>query len=142
MNTRTILIIDEDKNNQKLLVNILQSQYLIEIAGSEEKAFKILEKNPERISAIILAIEMSSSNGYEILNRIHEHRIYSKIPVIVSSVKYSEAEEEKVLYLGAHDFISRPYNPQIIKVIKNAIHWAYSDYRKEIDCPMISKIEG
>lgn len=115
MNTRTILIIDEDKNNQKLLVNILQSQYLIEIAGSEEKAFKILEKNPERISAIILAIEMSSSNGYEILNRIHEHRIYSKIPVIVSSAKYSEAEEEKVLYLGAHDFISRPYNPQIIK---------------------------
>ena len=77
MNTRTILIIDEDKNNQKLLVNILQSQYLIEIAGSEEKAFKILEKNPERISAIILAIEMSSSNGYEILNRIDEHRIYS-----------------------------------------------------------------
>lgn len=48
----------------------------------------------------------------------------------------------KIFYFQpGHESFPTFHNPQIITVIKNAVHWAYSDYRKVIDCPMISKIE-
>ena len=49
----------------------------------------------------------------------------------------------KIFYFQpGHESCPTYHNPQIIRVIRNAIHWAYSDYRKEIDCPHIQKIEG
>ena len=48
----------------------------------------------------------------------------------------------KIFYFQpGHESYPTYHNPQIIRVIKNAIHWAYNDYRKEIDCPNIKKIE-
>ena len=48
----------------------------------------------------------------------------------------------KIFYFQpGHETFPTYHNPQIIRVIKNAIHWAYNDYRKEIDCPNIKKIE-
>ena len=49
----------------------------------------------------------------------------------------------KIFYFQpGHESYPTYHNPQIIRVIKNAVHWAYSDYRQGIDCPHIQKIEG
>ncbi len=48
----------------------------------------------------------------------------------------------KIFYLQpGHETYPTFYNPQIIRIIKNAIEWAYSDFRKIIDCPEIKKVE-
>lgn len=47
----------------------------------------------------------------------------------------------KIFYFQpGHETYPIYHNPQIIRIIKNAAHWAYSGYRKEIDCPKIKKI--
>lgn len=47
----------------------------------------------------------------------------------------------KIFYFQpGHETFPIYHNPQIITVIRNAIHWAVSDFRQEIDCPHISKI--
>ena len=46
----------------------------------------------------------------------------------------------KIFYFQpGHETFPTYHNPQIIHM--NAIHWAKNDYRKEIDCPNIKKIE-
>lgn len=48
----------------------------------------------------------------------------------------------KVFYFQpGHETFPIYHNPQIIQVIDNAIHWAKSDYKNEIDCPNIKKIK-
>lgn len=115
MNVQTVLIIDEDTQNQSVLKTMLQEQYDIKIASNDEQAFAILKTHFESISAVILDMHMSGTNSYRILNQIREDKTYSELPVIATSGEYSETEEEKVLYLGARDYIVRPYNLQILK---------------------------
>lgn len=47
----------------------------------------------------------------------------------------------KIFYFQpGHESYPTYHNPQIIRIIKNAVHWAYSDCRKEINCPHIKRI--
>lgn len=48
----------------------------------------------------------------------------------------------KIFYFQpGHETFPTYYNPDIITILKNAIRWAYSDYRKVIDCPHVEKIK-
>lgn len=114
MNTRTILIVDEEKINRNVLANILQHEYSIILASNGKEAFRILKTNFKRISVIIIDLEMFAMDGYELLQSIHQNPNYSKIPIIAAAQNYSDDKEQKALAYGAHDFISRPYNPKIV----------------------------
>ena len=49
-------------------------------------------------------------------------------------------ENGKIFYFQpGHETLPIYYNEEIIKVIKNAIHWAKPTYRKQIDCPNVKK---
>ena len=48
----------------------------------------------------------------------------------------------KIFYFQpGHETYPTYHNPDVIRVIKNAVYWTYSDYRKVIDCPNVKKIE-
>ena len=76
MNKRTVLIIDEEQINRSVLAKILQEEYLLILAVSEGEALRILKTNYKRISAIILDLDMSCSNGYDVLKKIHDNDNY------------------------------------------------------------------
>lgn len=115
VNSKVVLIVDEDKINRNVLAKILKDEYTIILAQNGTEALKILKTNYKRIAAIIIDLEMKTMDGYELLKEIHEASDYSKIPIIASNHLGSEEQEEKALMLGAHDFIVKPYNAQIIK---------------------------
>ena len=49
-------------------------------------------------------------------------------------------ENGKIFYFQpGHETYPTFYNEDIIKVIKNAINWAYSPYREKIGCPNVKK---
>ena len=115
MNNRTVLIVDEEKINLNVLAKMLQPDYSVILASSVSDALRILKTNFKRISAIILDLDMPEKKGYDLLKTIHKEKDWAKIPVIASNHQWSVENEEKALSLGAHDFISRPYNQEIIK---------------------------
>lgn len=53
-------------------------------------------------------------------------------------------ENGKIFYFQpGHETFPTYYNADVIKVIKNAIHWAKPDYRIQIECPNVEKpLEG
>src|SRR2546421_12134399 len=55
---------------------------------------------------ILLDLEMPRCNGTEVCQRIREH---SSTPIIVLSVKGSEADIVSVLDLGADDYLVKPF---------------------------------
>lgn len=47
----------------------------------------------------------------------------------------------KIFYFQpGHESYPTYHNPQIIRIIKNAVHWAYSGFREEISCPHVKRI--
>jgi len=112
---RTILIVDDQEINRRILKKLLESEYVILEAADGREALGLMRQNAEVISAIMLDIVMPVMSGYEVLEAMMSDAVLSKIPVIVSSQKDGDEAEIKALSLGAQDFIAKPYKSEIIK---------------------------
>ena len=132
---RTLLIIEDDEINCQILTGILEENYLVITAKNGQEGLALLKKYGQRISAIMLDIQMPVMDGYEFLERVGCDAVLCKIPVIVTTVLDSIQDEVRCLELGAADFIVKPYNPKLIMVrVENIIRL------RECDC-LISELE-
>ena len=110
----TILIVDDSRLSMMHLVQILQDSYLLHTASSGVEAVQVARA--VRPDIILLDIVMPQMDGYEALSVLKETQETKDIPVIFISSLDQEINEEKGLSLGAVDYISKPYNPAIVKL--------------------------
>ena len=116
----TLLIVDDENANLKVLTHILGSDYTIYTATSGAGAFeKAREFMPD---LILLDILMPDMDGYATLSKIKNSETIKKIPVIFITGLNSEEDEEKGLSLDAADYITKPFSATIVKLrVRNQI---------------------
>lgn len=132
---RTLLIIEDDEINCQILSEILEEKYSVITAQNGKEGLDLLKRYGQRISAIMLDIQMPVMDGYEFLELVGCDAVLCKIPVIVTTVLDNIQDEVRCLELGAADFIVKPYNPKLIMVrVENIIRL------RECDC-LISELE-
>ena len=112
---RTVLIVDDQKINRKLLESILEDEYTVLYAEDGEEALKVIGDVRGGLSAILLDLVMPKIDGFGVLMRVREEDDLKEIPVIVLTQQEDEETELRALAAGAMDFISKPYNPKIIR---------------------------
>lgn len=118
----TVLIVDDNNINTQVLIKILQEEYAVLTAKNGKIALEMLVENSSRIAGIMLDLVMPVMNGYEFLRAISRVDEYKNIPVLVSTSNSDRENEKEALKLGAWDFISKPYDPDIIRFrLSNAI---------------------
>jgi phosphoserine phosphatase RsbU/P len=127
-----VLIVDDTAENIHLLMNLLKDEYAIVAAKDGEKALKLIQgQNPPDI--VLLDIVMPGMDGYAVCRRLKEDERTREIPVIFITA-LSEAEDEaRGLNLGAVDYITKPFNPAIVKArVRNhlALREAYQALEK------------
>ena len=118
---RHILLVDDDGHLAKMLTFLFMANgYELEVAQNGLDALDVLKGiKPE---AIILDIMMPVMNGFEFLKEIKEDTALKEIPVIVLSALPSTNNQEKVLSLGAYDYIVKPFkSSELIKKTIEAI---------------------
>lgn len=116
----TVLIVEDQKINRLILSNLLSLDYCVIEAENGEEALEQLSVHPE-IAAILLDIIMPVMDGYEFLCRLKETD-FSECPVIAMTGDTNDNIEQKVLDLGAWDFVSKPYQPAtLLTRLKNVI---------------------
>ncbi len=106
---RVMLIADGVKLNRTILADFFKNAYAIVEADNGLSAFNYIQENFENIAIIMLDLSMPVMDGFELLEKLRENRIYSDIPVILTS-QAGESNEVRAFELGASDFISKPYN--------------------------------
>jgi diguanylate cyclase (GGDEF)-like protein len=116
-----ILIVDDEKRNIDLLVNLLNEEYDIIVAKAGKQALKLVfSKNPPDL--ILLDIIMPELDGYEVCRQIKATEKTKEIPIIFITAMTDDHDEYKGLELGAIDYITKPIRPRIVKArIKNHI---------------------
>lgn len=112
---KNILIVDDQEINRKILAKFLKEDFFILCAENGKQALEILNDRRDGIAAVILDIVMPVMDGYGVLSAMQEDSVLSKIPVIVTTQKEGDETELKALSLGASDFATKPYNPNIIR---------------------------
>lgn len=112
---REVLIVEDQKLNQEMLQDILEPNYEIVCADNGLEALNILLEEGQKFSAVLLDILMPVMDGYEVMRIMQKTPHLSTIPVLVTSQVFEEEYELKALNMGASDFISKPYNAEILK---------------------------
>ncbi|MBP9792167.1 MAG: response regulator [Rickettsiales bacterium] len=106
---KTVLIVDDEEL-------VLQALEIGLMARAKTKVFsalngyegiKILEKEREKIDAVVLDIMMPGINGIEVLKIIKQK--WPDLKVIIHSGVALKEEQNQVLSLGAIAFLSKPY---------------------------------
>ncbi len=109
----TILAIDDSAFNIHTLTSFLQNDYHILTAQSGSEGLRLAaQKLP---SLILLDIEMPEMNGFEVLEELQKNERVSRIPVIFLTGLANTETEERALLAGAVDYITKPYNQNIVK---------------------------
>lgn len=113
INRPTLLIVDDEPDNLKILNSILGDSYRVLVAPNGEVAVKIaVSQNP---NLILLDIVMPGMDGYEVCRLLQSDPKTKKIPILFATAKDGEMEEEHGLKIGAVDYITKPYKPPVIR---------------------------
>jgi putative two-component system response regulator len=127
----TVLVVDDVDMNLLILEEILKDSYNIITAKNGAEALKTLYTLDTYPKIILLDIFMPEMNGYEMLKIMKEDKHLKRIPVIFITTSDSEVD---ALSAGAVDFISKPFQPDIVKLrVANQIELKnYSDSLEEM----------
>lgn len=112
-----ILIIEDDEIICNELSELLQnSGYLpLILKNFKEAKDEIIKLNPD---LILLDINIPHMNGELLLRDLRKE---SNIPVIMVTSKNSETDEVLSMSYGADDYITKPYNPNILLLRISAV---------------------
>lgn len=102
----TLLIVEDDDELRKLLIEIFEPIFEIYEAKNGEDAFKIAQLNSPDL--ILSDVMMPGISGINLCARIKSHFDTSHIPVILLTALSSVEHNIKGLNCGADDYITKP----------------------------------
>jgi two-component system, OmpR family, KDP operon response regulator KdpE len=116
-----VLIIDDETQIRRFLKIALESQgfSLSEAADGRDGLVQAAMHRPD---VVILDLGLPDGDGLDVLRRLRE---WSKVPVIVLSVRNAEEDKIALLDAGADDYLTKPFSAgELIARIRTALRHA------------------
>ena len=103
---QTVIIIDDEVQIRKILKIALESSdfKVIEAENGNDGIVQTATNHPQ---VVILDLGLPDRDGFSVIKEI---RTWSKVPVIILSVRNTEEDIVNALDLGADDFLTKPFN--------------------------------
>lgn len=104
----SILLVDDNVINQKLMLNILlRLGYTAEVASNGLEAVNIIRKNKHDF--VFMDVAMPEMDGFEATRSVRLLKTVDKQPKIVAMTAHAmQGDKEKCLEAGMDDYISKP----------------------------------
>lgn len=114
MGKATILIVDDEPINLKLVAQSLKERYTLFVVRSGFEAFAILEKHP--VDLILLDINMPQMDGFEVAKKLKDSSKTAPIPIIFLTGDNSQETIVKAFESCAVDYVIKPFQPEELNV--------------------------
>ena len=125
-----VLIVDDSILQATQLKAILEDEYDVTVAQRAEDGLRLA--NEKNFSLILLDVVMPGMDGFTLLKKLQEEIITKSIPVILITSLSTVADEQRGLVLGAVDYITKPFEPLIVKARVNT-HIKLYHYRRQVE---------
>ncbi|MCC3376815.1 ATP-binding protein [Cohnella sp. REN36] len=109
----TVLVVDDEAANVRILLNLLGDEYNVLSAFSAREALDKLERYPE-IDLLVLDVMMPEMSGIDLCRAVRENRSVLDLPVLFATVKDSLHDVELCFRAGGNDFIAKPFDPKTL----------------------------
>ena len=121
-NKMNILVVDDSTTNIVLLEAILEEKgYKIYTALNVREAYAIIDKNHPDL--ILLDLLMPKISGFDFLKEIKKRKETRDTPVIIVSALADDKNIDKILNMGAIDFVKKPIDLQyLVNKVESVLH--------------------
>ena len=127
--TRVLMVDDEPQIRRFLRTSLGAQGYTILEASNGKEA--LLRASSERPDVIILDLGLPDMDGMQVIRSLRE---WSKVPIIVLSVRGRESDKIAALDAGADDYVTKPFGMgELMARIRAALR---NRLEKEIDEPV------
>ena len=107
---KKILVVDDEVKLLEVLEDFLASKgFVVFTAQSGEEALAVFER--EDIALVLLDLMLPKISGEDVCTKIRQK---SRVPIIMLTAKAQEAEVEAGLWIGADDYITKPFSLKIL----------------------------
>jgi len=127
---QTILIVDDDKTNRKMLKELLQKQAKIIFAKNGEQARELARKHIPDL--ILLDVVMPDLSGFDVIELLKSDPETINISVIFITGLANDDDEERGFDLGGCDYIYKPFKSNIV-IARVMMHLELIRQRKMLD---------
>jgi two-component system cell cycle response regulator DivK len=106
---RTILIVEDNEKNMKLVRDILRHQghATLEAVNGLDGVRLAEEEHPD---LVLMDIQLPDIDGIEALRRIRLERALDALPVIAVSASVMPDDQQKIVTSGFDAFVTKPIN--------------------------------
>jgi putative two-component system response regulator len=128
----SLLLVDDTPENIDVLAASLRDEYNIKVALNGERALAIAQSNnTQKPDLILLDVMMPDMDGYEVCRRLKADPTTAHIPVIFVTAKHDAVNEEHGFEIGAVDYITKPFSPQLVRA-RVRTHLALYDQNRQL----------
>ena len=133
MKRDTILIVEDNSIERAMLVELFKDDYNILEAENGKDGIELLNKHFSSIAVVLLDYLMPVMDGFQVLERLKEKKILSKIPFIMITGEGSSDLGKRGYEYGIVSYIPKPYQSDVVRqVVSNAIGWFAYKMKLEI----------
>jgi len=124
-----MLIVDDVEINRVVLAQFFRDEFQILEAENGQQALDTMEQQP--VSIVLVDLVMPVMDGYEFLSVLQRSDQYMGLPVVVMTAQSDGDSEARAMELGAADFITKPYNPTIVRCrVRNVMGRTENEWRR------------
>ena len=109
-----IFVVDDEEINLQIVQANLNSDYDVHATVNIQEALKLIEEHT--YDAFIFDINMDEMDGLELCKIVKNYKKYIYTPVIFVTIIDEVEKIEKGFEYGAYDYITKPVNPQELKI--------------------------
>ena len=109
-----ILLVDDEEINLQIVQANLNLDYDVDATVNIQEALKLIEEHT--YDAFIFDINMDEMDGLELCKIVKTYKKYIYTPVIFVTIIDEVEKIEKGFEYGAYDYITKPVNPQELKI--------------------------
>jgi len=115
-----LLLVEDDRDMRLFIKSILKNNYAVsEAEHGSEGIQKALQESPDLIVSDVM---MPVKSGIELCNELKFNEHTSHIPIILLTAKVGDKNEIEGLRSGADDYVTKPFNKEILKLkIRNLL---------------------
>lgn len=119
-----ILAVDDEPANLRFLERMLESAGYRRLETTTDPQGLLDRLQQDEPDLILLDLQMPTLDGFEVLKRIDEIKPYEHyVPILVLTADASPDARRRALRLGAHDFLTKPFDAvEALLRIRNLIH--------------------
>ena len=102
--SRVLVVDDEPQIRRALAVNLRARGYEVDLAETGEQALELAARHHPDV--VVLDLGLPGISGVEVIQGL---RGWTRVPVIVLSVRESESDKVAALDAGADDYVTKPF---------------------------------